>query len=328
VTVPPSVTSSVQPDLLMRYLLETPVESVRVDDNKIFVAERTDRVVDVWRGLVKHHFMSVPILQKTGHKYYGFLDLGDIVGYVVEQFGQKTLSSSEDYWSLMEADQAFRQRTTADVMRYPLQRRNPFHPVTVGFSLHFAVELLAREPELHHLPVVDRDRNLRTLLTQSRVLRLINERRELIPREKLQLPVERMEGVMRPVVVVQENEMAMHAFEKMVRMHITGVGVVNDLGMLFGCLSLQDLKAISHDARMFHRLYQPLTSFLEKLQAEFTEHRPNRLIMVSPTATFGEVIQLLADNRVHRCFVVDKAQMPVGIITLRDVLLEAIRIRP
>jgi len=51
--------------------------------------------VDVWKGLVRHHFLSVPVLQKKGNKYYGFLDIADIVNYVVDSFGKTTLESSE-----------------------------------------------------------------------------------------------------------------------------------------------------------------------------------------------------------------------------------------
>jgi hypothetical protein len=64
-------------------LVYTRAEQLRVPDNKVFVAERTDKIVDVFRGLVNHNFLSVPVLQKTKHKWFGFLDLADIVLYVV-----------------------------------------------------------------------------------------------------------------------------------------------------------------------------------------------------------------------------------------------------
>lgn len=64
-------------------LVYTRAEQLRVPENKVFVAERTDKIVDVFRGLVNHNFLSVPVLQKTKHKWFGFLDLADIVLYVV-----------------------------------------------------------------------------------------------------------------------------------------------------------------------------------------------------------------------------------------------------
>ena len=53
-----------------------------------------------------------------------------------------------------------------DLMQHPLTRRNPFHPVPRGYSLLFALELLAREEDLHRVPVVDSERKLINLITQ------------------------------------------------------------------------------------------------------------------------------------------------------------------
>lgn len=49
---------------------------------------------------MKHNFLSVPVLQKTGRKWYGFLDMGDIVSYVTEAFGGSQLSTTQDFWAL------------------------------------------------------------------------------------------------------------------------------------------------------------------------------------------------------------------------------------
>ena len=53
-----------------------------------------------------------------------------------------------------------------DIMQHPLSRKNPFHPVRTGYSLLFALELMAKEEELHRVPIVDGERNLVNLITQ------------------------------------------------------------------------------------------------------------------------------------------------------------------
>ena len=52
-----------------------PAQSLKTPENKIFVCTREDNLVDVWKGLANHHFSSVPVLQKTKNKYYGFFFL-------------------------------------------------------------------------------------------------------------------------------------------------------------------------------------------------------------------------------------------------------------
>jgi len=39
------------------------------------------------QGLVKQNFLSAPVLMKTKHRWYGFIDIGDIVQFYVENFG-------------------------------------------------------------------------------------------------------------------------------------------------------------------------------------------------------------------------------------------------
>jgi len=126
-------------------LVYTKVEQLRVPGNTVFIAERTDRVVDVFKGLVRYNFLSVPILQKTGRKYYGFLDMADIVHYVVESFGAGKLEATQDFWQLIDKEEEFREKTVKDVMKYPVAFRNRFHPVQNGYSLLAALEILARE---------------------------------------------------------------------------------------------------------------------------------------------------------------------------------------
>jgi len=64
---------------------------VPLKEGKIFVCQRTDRVTDVWKGLIQHNFLSVPVVSFKKGKYYGFLDLADIVRFAVETFGRSKL---------------------------------------------------------------------------------------------------------------------------------------------------------------------------------------------------------------------------------------------
>ena len=54
--------------LFIQYLTKLKAEQIPISDGRIFTAQRTDKVVDVWKGLIQHNFLSVPVLQKTKHK--------------------------------------------------------------------------------------------------------------------------------------------------------------------------------------------------------------------------------------------------------------------
>jgi CBS domain-containing protein len=310
-------------------LLGVKVDVIRPPDNKIFVAQRTDLVVDVFKGLIKHNFLSVPVLQKTKAKYYGFVDIYDIVKYVTNFFGETDeLKSSEDFFKLAEKSDEFQKKTVNDIMTFPLSKRNPFHPVTSGYSLLAAVEVLARERGLHRVPVVDKDRKLVTVITQSQLVTILSQNLDIMG-DKKNKPVSLTRPYMEEVLAVSEDMIAMDAFKMMVEKSVSGLAVVNGEGKLIGTLSIRDLKTMSADGRLFWRLYQTIKNYLNKVKSETTSDvRPRHLVTVNEADTLQSTIKLLAENKVHRVFIVDREHRPVGVISLKDILLEIIEQSP
>jgi len=45
-------------------------------------------------------------------------------------------------------------------------------------------------------------------------------------------------------------------------------------------------------------------------------------VTVHVTNTLGDVITKLAENKIHRVYVIDEERHPLGVISLRDVLVE------
>lgn len=302
-------------------LLHTRAEELRPPQNTVFVAERTDKIVDVFKGLVKHNFLSVPVLQRTGRKWYGFLDMGDIVSYVCDTFGSTQLSTTQDFWTLFNKEEAFREVTVKDVMRAPLTRRNPFHPVKGGYSLLYAVEALAKERNLYRVAVVDDDRQLLNLITDSQVLNFLYENIDKIG-PKVDKPVSDM-NVLKEVISIKESQPAIDAFNLMVKEAISGVAVVDDMGHLVGNLSVRDLKVMAPDGGLFWRVYGSAKNFLDKLHTEYAgSGRPATIQTCTVNDTLKTVITKLAANRIHRLFVVNDRNIPIGVVSLRDVLVE------
>jgi CBS domain-containing protein len=295
-------------------------------ENKIFIAKRTDLVVDVFKGLVKHGFMSVPVLQKTENRYFGFIDLSDIVRYVVEHFGGETLAATEDFWAGVACEEEFQKKTVNDLMKWPLTRRNPFHPVYTGYSLFSAVELLARESNLHRVPIVDRTRQLVNLITQSQLVNFFKMNIGSLGSKK-DLKVADFSDVHKPVVSVTEDQKAIDAFQLMNEKDVTAVAVVSpDDGHLKATLSIRDLKTMSADARLFWRLYQKINNFIRHLREDYQKkhNRPRTIVSVKDSDTLEHVVNVCADNGIHRVFIVDENKKPIGVISLKDILVNSI----
>jgi len=305
-------------------LVHTKADTVRPPNNVIFVAQRTDKITDVWKGLVQHNFLSVPVVLKTKQKYYGFIDMYDIVKFVTEFFGEDQLKTTEDWTKMADASEEFRKKTVNDIMKYPISRRNPFFPIHSGFSVFSVIEALGKEKGLHRVPIIDRERNLITIISQSQIIQMICKNLDILGEKKNQ-PVNTMENYFEDVLCVHEDSSTIEAFKTMVAKEISGMAVINTEGKLVAALSLKDLKAMSTDARLFWRLHQTVKNFLLKVRKENDEtggDRPRTVVTVKSQDTLETVLKKLSEHKIHRVFIIDDNKKPLGVISLKDVVRE------
>jgi len=277
----------------------------------------------VFKGLVKQNFLSAPVLMKTKHRWYGFIDIGDIVQFYVENFGDQLGNEGKQVWDLLAEKEGFLDKTVDDVMKYPLSKKNPFHPIGLGYSLFYALETLAREEELHRVPIIDSERNLKSVLTLSQVIEFFGEKLPLLGSIK-DKPVSEIAGVIKEVHTLNHNDRAIDGFKLMNEKNVGGLAVVDDSGVLVGHLSQRDLKAIRLENQLFHRLFQQARNFMLHLREEFKEGHPKRKRVLHEGDTIEQAITILVENNIHRCFVVDQDQKPIGVVSMKEILLEII----
>jgi CBS domain-containing protein len=220
--------------------------------------------------------------------------------------------------------------------------------VTTGYSLLSAVELLARETGLHRVPVVDSERQLKSLLTQSQVVDFVVSNIHLLGDIRAK-PVMEIESGKKEVLSVKLTVSAMEAFKFMATHQITGVAVVDNSGRLIDVLTLKDLKAISTDGQMFvvsaclldfsssssssstffplfcvsfdlticsstcsclHRFWRLYQTVEVFLMKvrEETPNKPDHPLFCLPTQSFEHVVRTISNNRIHRVFIVDSQE--------------------
>jgi len=290
----------------------------------VFFVDRTDKVIDVFKGLIQHGFLSVPVLQKTKHKWYGFVELSDIVQFYVEQFGNQLGDEGKSAWDAIGKSEEFLQKTVDDIMKYPLTRKNTFHPIANGYSLFYAIETMAREEHLHRVPIIDGDRKLKSVLSQSQVIDFIHSNINTLGSIK-DKPLEQMQGVLKKVFTVKEDSLTIDAFKLMQENSLTGVAVVNENDTVVGNLSVRDLKGLRLENQLFHRLFQTVHNFLRHMKEERKDDgRPRTKQVVHLTDRLSLVVQILVEQNIHRVYVVDEGNKPIGVVSLRDILLEII----
>jgi len=327
IVVPPAPNTAMDLSAFTLLCCNTKVESIWTRESKIFFAMRTDTVTDVFKGLIQHNFSSCPVLQKTKNKWYGFLDMANIVKFIVQHFEEGTLSSHTNIMALLDETDNFKECLVNDIIKKPMGIMTPYHPVYVGYSLYAAFEVMARS-NLHRLAIVDHQRALVSILTQSQLVEFAFRNIALLGAKRSK-KVKDMSYNMHEVFSVKPNDLALRAFNLMSEKNVTGVAVLDE-GVLVDQISMRDLQAMAPDGRLFWRLYKTVHEFIDHVKTGTMEPqpapRPRHLVTVTSEDTLETVLGLLVHHRIHRVYIVEsKASMkPIGLISLRDVLLECI----
>jgi len=312
-------------DEFIKFLLNTKVEELRTPSGKIFVAYRNEAAPDVFRGLITQQVLSCPVLTQKGSFHFACVDMMNYVEYFVGQLKDKdTISMKEDFWSVMTKEVKFKEMKVKDLMVSPLSFRNTFHPLKPGFSLYTAVEALAIGTNVRRLPIVDENRKIVNLITQSQIVDLTLKNVRLLGKKKSK-PIHLCSPMYRHVHSIVATQPAIEGFKIMIEKCCSGIAVVDEHGKLIGNISVKDLKAIDTDGKWFSRLFFPASKYIEELQKDFPHHkRPFHAITVHGSDTIETTLHKLVENKIHRVYIVDEHHKPVGVVSLRDVLKEII----
>jgi CBS domain-containing protein len=306
--------------VFIKQLLETNVMTLRPENNVTFICNRKDKILSVWRGLVRHGFQSVPVLSLKNDKWYGFLDMIQIVGLVSDIYGEKHLKRKPRIWDI-ETESELKDKLVDDII-HPIHRKF-FATVKNNFSLLHVVELLARD-KFERIPIINDEGTLVNLITQSHIVEYLSKHMNTLGTKK-DKPIELFRNVFKEVFSIGHRELAIHAFSKMNKLHVHGCAVVNEKGELVNTLSVRDLKTILNDEKLYDSLLLTVHEFIEYIHSVDT-NRPNTLITCERTDTLEHVIGLLNKHHLHRIFLRDpQKKIPIGVVGLKEVLYEIIK---
>jgi len=119
------------------------------------------------------------------------------------------------------------------------------------------------------------------------------------------------------VVSVNIGTKTFDAFKTMTEHRFTAVPVLNTDGTVFSNLSSKDIKEVKPE-ELLNWMSRPTIEFIQMIRSKqinvsfpiFTCHLHN---------TLEEVIMKLSVLRVHRLYITDEANHPIGVLSLGDV---------
>lgn len=276
---------------------------------QVHIARTTDSIATVFKTLIDNFILSVPLLDVTTRKYVAFIDIFDILSYVVEVLNLPIESES---WMMSSQFQS-----TSCIVLPNRSQRNPWQIISEEAPLFSAISVLSQSGA-HRLAVIDAQGRFSSVITQSRITRFLANRSmelgELGDKEIRNLPL-----MSTNLITIYSHERLLDAFLKIYNYNVSCVGVINEDGKIVGNISISDFKDIGFSAGMFQKLFIKCSEFLDrKIEGQDLP----KLIWTLPTSTFREVLFKLRVNGIHRVYVVDSedSMYPEGVITLTDIM--------
>ncbi len=159
------------------------------------------------------------------------------------------------------------------------------------------------------------------LVSQTDVIRFLYQNRDNLNQELLHSTVEQT-NVFTPrpkLTLIEEGKTALEAFRMMSKdKMLTCVGVVNRKGQLTYNLSISDFRGMVPGQHL-HLLKLRVEDFLKTMRGDEMVHHLYPITCGKQTRLV-DVMKMVIDHGVHRCWVVGEDLEPIGLISLSDLI--------
>jgi len=312
---------------------------------EIIVVNSTESPYEGFKKLIKHNILSAPVFDVVKKQYTGFLDMRDLVSFVVFIHDDQVSDVPNNLQDiLLHGCKLFKQpqdgvtstckpfhsslfngiSINGDLGNWEeyLSRRNPFHSVSGGDTLLSVVEILAKG--VHRVPVVDSKGDVINIISQTSLIAFFQKNHKELAHVTHKMISELNVGS-KPVICVSQNTKAIEAFRLMDNKKISGVAVVDETGRFIGNTSASDLKLFISSPSL-ELLHQSILTFLNAIRQESIDIK-SPTISCSSHDTLEIVIGKLASTKIHRIFVADdnSGYKPVAVVSITDILRYAVK---
>jgi len=201
------------------------------------------------------------------------------------------------------------------------------------------------EKKAHRVVVIDETGKFVNFITQTRVLQVINKvLQPFVPAVHKSLLDLKLQGLaLKDVEHVSPKDTALTAFKLMKEKHVSSVAVIDNLGCLVGCISVNDLKHVRFDVKWFDQLNCTVELYMASINntcrkdevaakeadlRNLLSEKLNRPVITCSLAdSLAGVISIIDHYNIHRVFVENEKGDPIGVLSLCDILAAILQLR-
>jgi len=254
--------------------------------------------------LHRHRIVAMPVWDDEGKRWIGIIDMLDIVG------AHRMLDWSSTTLDLRELFVKFKASTiSAGEVVKSSSRSQHLIIVCPGESLLNSMQYLTENHRILIGPKNSAEPKSFRLLSQMDIAR------ELAKTDLGENGKRKIEELFPPKAVysVKEDDIARDAFEQMYERNLSALAVVDKNGILVTNLSSSDLKTLDEDN--IGNITLKVNQFL--LAAHGV--KPAVPIVSKPGDHLEDILPKLLIAQVHRVWITDSVERPIGVVSLTDI---------
>lgn len=282
--------------------------------------QTVEEVLDI---LSSNNITSVPVMSEDGNIVHGFVDVLDLVAFLVETCikpltitatGESRRLTTDNMMMIQKRTKDFKLKQVTDII--DLSKRNPFRSFSEDTKLSQVIE--AFQNGIHRVAVTSATNKSQIIgiFSQSDLIHLVSKD---IGKFKLDKELSGMVHKSSNVITAPATAPTIEVFMLMHQSNVSSIGIVAHDGSLIGTLSASDIKfKIEKDLR---ELLGPVQEYINVIHTE-KRHPSDYLVSVKPNLKIRELVQSLCKEHIHRVFIVDDHNKPLHVISLTDLARE------
>jgi len=276
----------------LRHFLSQTLEQAKLlnGTRELVFLERNTPVAKSFDIIAEEKVLSAPVWDSEQKKWSTIVDIQDYLQYVLSRFGSQ--KSTEDAGSavyhianLSKRDPLIVIPPTATVIAVLKMFDHHLHRILVANSIHSAENTF--------------------IVAQSDIISWLSLNKASLGGDVNKTLQEF--GMVKEPFTINKHETAFDAFKFLSDHHLYGMAIVDDNQKICGNISVTDLKYAYHN---LGKLSLPLEQF-------FPSQKP---LTCTPQTRLIDVIDKFASQEVHRFHIVDSASVPVGVVSMTDIM--------
>jgi len=237
-----------------------------------------------------HNILSAPIFDKIANDFTGTVSVWDLMSHIL----------LTDPPGSMDHKVSSIQGTSRESSKFFVFRMNDrLEKLLEPFSNGIHRVLVEQKPPSQGY----------VIFSQSDVINYFLEVEDQLG-SLLDITVDNIKPLKLPTLI-RNSSSALEGYKTIRQNNVYAVGVVDENGKLVANLSASDLRGLKKEQ---------LDSLTKPNFIQATNFKNKKLVTVSSKDTLFDCMNLMAENKVHRVWVVDPKGHPLGVVTLTDCI--------